>query len=363
MLAGPAAAAPAPTISKLEPGFGPGAGGTTVTIAGSGFKEVTSVKFGSSDAESFDVESETEITAVSPPGKETAEVSVEAQGGVSASTFAAIFDYAATVTRVTPDRGPPSGGAQVTITGTNFTGSPDVYFGASASTNVKRVSSTEIVAVAPPFRGGGDDAVDVLVLTEGGSSPFEGCNTERVDFIYEPTVSKVEPNTGPAAGGTEVTILGAALQGEIFWKIPLCTFALRVVKAVWFGSKEATNVNILAQEAMTVTAPPGTGTVNVTVENQMGTSSPMTSSTQFAYAPTVSKVEPDHSPAVGGAPVTIIGTGFTGAGAVKFGSANAVSFDVESETKITAVSPPGEGTVDVTVSTPAGTSPVSLREA
>ena len=135
-----------------------------------------------------------------------------------------------------------------------------------------------------------------------------------------------------------------------------------MVKTVWFGSKEATNVTILAQEEMTAVAPPGTGTVNVTIENAMGTSSPVTSSTQFTYGPTVSQVEPDHSPAAGGTPVTIIGTGFTGATAVRFGFANAASFNVESETKITAVSSPGAGTVDVTASTAAGTSPTVLAD-
>ena len=138
ILPGPvAAASPAPTISKLEPSFGPGTGGTTVTITGSNFNEVTTVKFGSSEAASFRVESETTITAVSPAGKGTVEVIVEARGGASASSFAAMFDYAPTVTSVTPSHGPPLGGAEVMITGTNFTGSPDVYFGARAATSVK----------------------------------------------------------------------------------------------------------------------------------------------------------------------------------------------------------------------------------
>src|SRR5262249_58954596 len=54
--------------------------------------------------------------------------------------------------------------------------------------------------------------------------------------------------------------------------------------------------------------------------------------------------------------VTISGTNFAGATAVEFGAANAKSFKVESETSIRAVSPAGTGTVDVTVTTPAGTS-------
>jgi hypothetical protein len=60
--------------------------------------------------------------------------------------------------------------------------------------------------------------------------------------------------------------------------------------------------------------------------------------------------------------VTITGTGFTGATAVKFGSTNATSFIVNSETSITPVSPKGKGTVDVTVTTPAGTSPTTRAD-
>jgi hypothetical protein len=57
--------------------------------------------------------------------------------------------------------------------------------------------------------------------------------------------------------------------------------------------------------------------------------------------------------------VTITGTNFTGATAVKFGSTNATSFTVNSASSITAVSPAGTGTVDVTVTTPEGTSATS----
>jgi hypothetical protein len=60
--------------------------------------------------------------------------------------------------------------------------------------------------------------------------------------------------------------------------------------------------------------------------------------------------------------VTITGTGFTDATAAKFGSTTAKSFTVNSATSITAVSPKGRGTVDVTVTTPAGTSPTGAAD-
>ena len=72
--------------------------------------------------------------------------------------------------------------------------------------------------------------------------------------------------------------------------------------------------------------------------------------------PTVSGLSPTAGPAVGGTLVTITGTGFTGATAVDFGTTPATDFTVVSDTSITADSPAGTGTVDVTVTTPGGTS-------
>jgi hypothetical protein len=75
----------------------------------------------------------------------------------------------------------------------------------------------------------------------------------------------------------------------------------------------------------------------------------------------VTKVEPKTGLPSGGTKVIITGTGFTGATAVKFGPTSTKRFTVNSATSIAAVSPDGKSgtTVDVTVTTPAGTSPTS----
>jgi alpha-tubulin suppressor-like RCC1 family protein len=66
-------------------------------------------------------------------------------------------------------------------------------------------------------------------------------------------------------------------------------------------------------------------------------------------------VIPDYGPQGGGTTVTITGGAFTGATAVKFGSTDARSFTVNSSSSITAVSPAGAASVNVTVTTPQGT--------
>jgi hypothetical protein len=79
--------------------------------------------------------------------------------------------------------------------------------------------------------------------------------------------------------------------------------------------------------------------------------------------PMISSLSPRKGRAAGGTSVTITGTGFTGATAVKFGSTSSPSFAVNSSTSITAKSPPGtKGTVDITVTTPNGTSPVAKSD-
>jgi hypothetical protein len=70
----------------------------------------------------------------------------------------------------------------------------------------------------------------------------------------------------------------------------------------------------------------------------------------------VSSVTPDAGAAAGGTAVTINGAGFTGATSVKFGATAATSFAVVNDMIITAVTPAhAVGAVDVTVTTPAGT--------
>jgi hypothetical protein len=80
--------------------------------------------------------------------------------------------------------------------------------------------------------------------------------------------------------------------------------------------------------------------------------------------PTVTKVTPASGPAGGGTRVKIAGTDLSGASAVSFGGVPAESFTVGSASSITALSPPSTGgaVVDVSVTTPSGTSASSSHD-
>jgi hypothetical protein len=82
-----------------------------------------------------------------------------------------------TVTGVSPNSGPVSGGTPVTITGTNFSGATAVYFGLLSATPVNVVKSTQITVLSPSDSPG---VVDVVVVTPGGASAV----TPADEFTY-----------------------------------------------------------------------------------------------------------------------------------------------------------------------------------
>ena len=77
---------------------------------------------------------------------------------------------------------------------------------------------------------------------------------------------------------------------------------------------------------------------------------------RFSAVPVVSSVMPVNGPQAGGTSVTISGSNFNNAIAVRFGTSAAASFTVISANQITAVSPAGNNVVDITVTTAGGTS-------
>jgi uncharacterized protein YhjY with autotransporter beta-barrel domain len=160
-----------------------------------------------------------------------------------------------------------------------------------------------------------------------------------------PTVTALSPTSGTAGGGTMVTLTGTNFTGAT---------------SVSFGGTSATAFTVDSATQITATAPAGTGAVNVRVTTAGGTSA-ISASNQFTYVavPAVTSISPAAGATAGGTRVTITGTGFAGATGVNFGASPATGFTVDSATQITAISPPGTGTVPVRVTTAGGTSAIS----
>jgi hypothetical protein len=84
---------PSPSVLAISPNEGPTTGGTTVTISGANLGEATSVNFGGTPATSFKAESSSTITAVSPPGTKTVDITVQSPYGTSLTGTQDRFKY------------------------------------------------------------------------------------------------------------------------------------------------------------------------------------------------------------------------------------------------------------------------------
>lgn len=336
----------APTVTTVTPATGSTGGGTLVTVKGTNFLTATGVSFGAVPATSFTVSSKTKITATSPAGTGTVDVTVTGPGGTSATSAADLFTYWAppSVTAVTPTSGTTSGGTVVTITGTGFDGATAVKFGTPATTFTV-VSSTKITATTPTHSAA---TVDVTVTGPGGTSASS--SADQYTFAATPSVTSVSPSSGPTTGGTVVIVKGTGFLNAT---------------SVKFGAVPATTFTVNSSSKITATAPAGAlGTVDVTVSGPGGTSA-ITSADKYTYAlaPSISSLSPASGTTAGGTVVTITGTSFTGATAVKFGTKAATTFTVISDSKISVTSPSHSvGLVDVTVVGPGGTSPITTAD-
>ena len=92
----PADVPPAPAVSAVDPSSGRTAGGTTVVVTGLNFFAASAVSFGSSAAASYTVDSDTQITAVTPAeAAGVVDVRVTNEGGTSPAADGDKFTFVA----------------------------------------------------------------------------------------------------------------------------------------------------------------------------------------------------------------------------------------------------------------------------
>lgn len=253
-----------PSIATVSPLFGPPTGGTSVKLTGSGFTGTSKVLFGSVPAQSFKVDSDGQITAVSPAyaagGPQEFDISVTTPVGTSKpAPNDQQFDYGPGITNnssssLNPNTGPWNGGTSVTIQGINFGSSPSVTFNGVAG-QVTSHSDTQIVVTTPPRTGSmvGNQTVPVVVVTAGGQS--DGGPSFTYTPPPAPTVTKVSPTSGPVTGTTTVVITGTNFIPPAGGQV-----------SVSFGGR-AGNVVTVSPTSIICTAPasPSPGPVDVQV--------------------------------------------------------------------------------------------------
>ncbi|MGM0577237.1 MAG: IPT/TIG domain-containing protein [Myxococcota bacterium] len=331
-----------PRVDAVVPPAGPMEGGTPVDVKGRGFAEPMVVTVAGAPLEDVEVLDGGRLTGLVPaadvPGPADVNVATEYGTATARDAYTYLEDTApgeeVDVLAVTPASGPALGGDAVTVVAKGLTVRQDttVTFGDAAAV-VKGVDSaahTALVQVPAAEPG----TVDVTLTNANGADTLAG------GYTYEPYVRvwEVLPNYGPVEGGTPVTVSGEGFEPGLQLRI---------------GALPAADLQVVDEGTVTATTPPGSpGLANVTVL-QGGLKDTLVGGFSYQAEMDLWVVEPPHGSQAGGTFVTLAGSGFPSDADVRVGGTPATHVIVESPTRITARTPPGDvGTVDVSVESP-----------
>ncbi|MBF9220237.1 reprolysin-like metallopeptidase [Hymenobacter ruricola] len=370
-----------PTITGFTPVTGPV--GTVVVITGTNFTGATQVRFNTTAAVTFAVNSATQITATVPAGATTGYISVTTPVNTAVSSAVFTVIQPPTITSFTPTSG--RAGTVVVLTGTNFLGATQVTFNGTAAPAFTINSATQLTATAPVGVSTGPICVtgpggQGCSATSFGLAPANDLCADAIAIACGQSVTGSTVNATDAgdptgncvadidAGGVFYTIVGTGNNltvstcnaGTNFdTKLFVYSGACGAYVCVG-GNDDASNCNSNGGVSSTVTFASVLGeTYRIFVTGYDGEEGTFVlRATCSASAPTITQISPNSGPE--GTTVTITGTNFTGATAASFNGLRGTSFTVVNATTITVVVPTGATTGDVYLSSPNGASNGSL---
>jgi len=239
----------------------------------------------------FTVVDDTTITFVTPehaPGP--VDIVLTHPGGTVTVPDGYEFLAPPAITSLTPSNGPTTGGTEVIIRGSGFTGATGVTIGGVTVTEFEVLDDGTIRVVVPPGPLG---PADVVVQHPFGDATAADAFTYRALII--PSVTGISPDWGPTAGGTQVRITGSNLDSTT---------------SVTFDGTEA-RFQVLSSTELLVWAPAhAVGAVALIVSSDDGSALPFT----FTYVQVPDGGEPGEpgapgAPGVGGSDGSGAGTG------------------------------------------------------
>ncbi|BCY10663.1 IPT/TIG domain-containing protein [Actinoplanes sp. L3-i22] len=267
-----------PTGSAVLPGFGSTAGGTTVTITGSGFSTIdisdpAAVKFGDVNAASYVVISDAKLTAVTPAG-DGGNVYVKITNVNGTSTGKLTFAYRTPLTAEFESLvgAKPAGGTVLAVTVSGGTvGTSTKEFAAEkvtarvgeTNTTVGWVDPTHVKVLLPASM---KIVPQTITLIHDGVIGPVSESTVR----YAPAVTSIAPAKVSTAGGETVTITGAGFSDEV------TGVTIGGVAATSFAVKSATQITAVVPAGengtvpVVVTSAGGTGTIPLTYRAPLG---------------------------------------------------------------------------------------------
>lgn len=327
--------APAKTplsLTSLSPTGGNPAGGTSVTITGTGFETGMNITFGTGSCAVTAV-SETSVTCTtSAHAISTVNVVVtRADESRATLTSAYTFRNAPNLTTVIPSTGSNQGNNAISLTGTGFIPGASVTVGVLACSSVTYVSATNLTCTIPSC-GGSCPYANATVATRVTNPDNQASGTQNYTFADTPIVTSVTPNAGALAGGGTVTIAGSNFK------------PVGVTDPTVLIGAAACTVSVANNTSITCSTGADTaGTKNVTVTNESSLSGTLVNGFTYRAAPTITSISPTAGNPSGGYSMTITGTNFdtTNGAVIQVGGTNCTTSSVTSATTATCTVPAG----------------------
>jgi hypothetical protein len=231
-----------------SPNQGSTGGGDAVTLTGSHFTGTTGVRYGTRQAASFTVLSDTTTATITPSGYGAVPISVTTPGGTGVvGTFYYVFPPYFSL--VPPPAGPLAGGNTVTLTGRNLSTTSEVRFG-TLTAEFTVDSDGQLTVTVPAAASAGP--VTVTVRTRGGIA-----GGATYTYLNSPAITLVILDSGPVDGGELVVITGTAFS---------------YTTSVTFGGTPAISYRIASDTEINAVVPAGTlGPADVSVTTLGGT--------------------------------------------------------------------------------------------
>lgn len=320
-------------------------GGKRVRVTGEAFHPRARVHFGDTLGEAHFV-GPTLLEVIVPPRETHGPVTLSVENpGEEPVPITTPFVYepiptAPKLISVKPATGPCKGGVVLRLFGESFSSATRVRIG-DVSAVVKSAQSAILDVELPPRAQPGSVAIELQ----------DGDVRVRVEdvFLYTAAtamvVTSVEPASGPATGGSRVTIEGQHFPKSV---------------SVRFGGEACRTVIVKSPTEIECVAPPrkSPGLVDLTLESSDAL--PVQRKAAFKYepvpAPVITGIDPKRCGTEGGTVLEIEGKNFVDGVAVLFGRTPAASLKRKSPLLIEAKSPPGKHGefADITVKNPDG---------
>lgn len=320
----------APIITSVSPSGGALAGGTVLTINGSGFTASTDIVMDGASCSSVVFVTNKKLTCTTsshPAGS----VNIVATNEFSQTgTLVNGFDYRAppSISSLSINGGSIYGGTFVLITGSGFVNGMTVKFGSNSCVGNGFISSTKYYCTTPASDAG------LVAVTVTNDDLQTEILADAYTYRPAPKITSVTPAILPATLGGTVTITGTGFVTGVTVKI---------------GTSNCT-VTSFTSTSIICTALPGTGVVAAKVINLDTQAGSLASAITYRAAPTISTIEPAIGLTTENTEIVITGTGFLTSAIVKIGTSLCTNIVVTSTTSISCKTPTGiSGFVNVNI--------------